>query len=207
MRHSSDRRAAAVFPCALGVDVDVKFGAMHLHVGLVGDSLADASTKPADRRSNHLMDTLFQDIRYAIRRVCARRASRRGRPRAGARHRREHRDLHHRQRGADRAAAVSRNRIASSRCGKTNARRPGRSNVVGPANFIRWQERATAFDSMAGLRRDAHQPDRRRRSRGARRQDVTRRSSRCSACRRCSAARSPSREAPTRESSAVDPEP
>jgi putative ABC transport system permease protein len=32
-----------------------------------------------------------------------------------------------------------------------NARRPGRSNVVGPMNFIRWKERATTFDDMAGF--------------------------------------------------------
>jgi len=32
-----------------------------------------------------------------------------------------------------------------------NARRPGRSNVVGPMNFVRWQERATSFDGMAGF--------------------------------------------------------
>jgi putative ABC transport system permease protein len=31
------------------------------------------------------------------------------------------------------------------------ARRPGQPNVVGPANFLRWQERATSFDSMAAL--------------------------------------------------------
>src|SRR6185295_2430194 len=32
-----------------------------------------------------------------------------------------------------------------------NARRPGRANVVGPMNFIRWQERATSFEAMAGF--------------------------------------------------------
>jgi putative ABC transport system permease protein len=32
---------------------------------------------------------------------------------------------------------------------ETNARRPGRPNVLGPANFIRWQERVTAFERMA----------------------------------------------------------
>ena len=32
---------------------------------------------------------------------------------------------------------------------ETNTDRPGRSNVVGPANFIRWKERATAFESLA----------------------------------------------------------
>jgi putative ABC transport system permease protein len=34
---------------------------------------------------------------------------------------------------------------------ETNTRRPGRPNVVAPANFIRWGERATAFESLAGL--------------------------------------------------------
>jgi putative ABC transport system permease protein len=33
---------------------------------------------------------------------------------------------------------------------ETKADRPGHSNVVGPANFIRWKERATAFESLAG---------------------------------------------------------
>ncbi len=33
---------------------------------------------------------------------------------------------------------------------ETNVDRPGRSNVVAPANFIRWQERATSFESLAG---------------------------------------------------------
>jgi len=32
---------------------------------------------------------------------------------------------------------------------ETNARRPGRPNVLGPANFARWQDRATAFEQMA----------------------------------------------------------
>ncbi len=32
---------------------------------------------------------------------------------------------------------------------ETNARRPGRPNTVAPANFIRWSERATAFESIA----------------------------------------------------------
>ena len=32
---------------------------------------------------------------------------------------------------------------------ETNADRPGRSNTVGPANFIRWKERATAFENLA----------------------------------------------------------
>jgi putative ABC transport system permease protein len=32
---------------------------------------------------------------------------------------------------------------------ETNVERPGRANVVGPANFIRWKERATAFESLA----------------------------------------------------------
>ena len=34
---------------------------------------------------------------------------------------------------------------------ETNARRPGRSNVVAPANFIRWGERATAFEELAAF--------------------------------------------------------
>ena len=29
------------------------------------------------------------------------------------------------------------------------SRRPGQPNVVGPANFLRWKERATAFDDLA----------------------------------------------------------
>ncbi|HEY7284359.1 MAG TPA: ABC transporter permease [Vicinamibacterales bacterium] len=32
-----------------------------------------------------------------------------------------------------------------------NARRPGRSNVVGPMNFVRWKERATSFEDLAGF--------------------------------------------------------
>ena len=32
-----------------------------------------------------------------------------------------------------------------------NARRPGRSNTVGPMNFVRWKERATTFEDMAGF--------------------------------------------------------
>jgi putative ABC transport system permease protein len=32
---------------------------------------------------------------------------------------------------------------------ESNASRPGESNVVGPANFIRWKERATAFENLA----------------------------------------------------------
>jgi putative ABC transport system permease protein len=33
---------------------------------------------------------------------------------------------------------------------ETNAHRPGQSNVVGPANFLRWKERTTVFQSLAG---------------------------------------------------------
>jgi putative ABC transport system permease protein len=32
---------------------------------------------------------------------------------------------------------------------ETNTSRPGASNVAGPSNFVRWKERATAFESMA----------------------------------------------------------
>jgi putative ABC transport system permease protein len=32
-----------------------------------------------------------------------------------------------------------------------SARRPGRSNTVGPANYLRWRERATAFEEMAAF--------------------------------------------------------
>jgi putative ABC transport system permease protein len=32
---------------------------------------------------------------------------------------------------------------------ETSAQRPGVSNVAGPANFVRWKERATSFESMA----------------------------------------------------------
>jgi len=32
-----------------------------------------------------------------------------------------------------------------------NARRPGRNNVVGPMNYLRWKERATSFEDMAGF--------------------------------------------------------
>ncbi len=34
---------------------------------------------------------------------------------------------------------------------ETNARRPGHSNTVGPANFIRWGERATIFEDLAAF--------------------------------------------------------
>src|SRR5580692_11663866 len=32
---------------------------------------------------------------------------------------------------------------------ETNARRPGRANTIGPANVIRWSERATVFERIA----------------------------------------------------------
>jgi len=34
---------------------------------------------------------------------------------------------------------------------ETNVQRPGRSNVIGPANFLRWRGRATAFQSMSAF--------------------------------------------------------
>ncbi len=34
---------------------------------------------------------------------------------------------------------------------ENNARHPGRANTVAPANFLRWQERATEFDQLAGF--------------------------------------------------------
>ena len=52
-------------------------------------------------------------------------------------------------------------------------------------NFIRWSDRATAFDSDGGVRRHARQPDRRRRpGRNHRAERDAPTSSRCSACRR-----------------------
>src|SRR5688572_20023522 len=34
---------------------------------------------------------------------------------------------------------------------ESSARRPGRNNTVGPANYIRWRERATAFEDLSGF--------------------------------------------------------
>jgi putative ABC transport system permease protein len=34
---------------------------------------------------------------------------------------------------------------------ESSARRPGRSNVVGPANYLRWRERATVFEDLSGF--------------------------------------------------------
>ena len=34
---------------------------------------------------------------------------------------------------------------------ETNVQRPGRSNVVGPANFLRWQERVKSFEGLAAF--------------------------------------------------------
>jgi putative ABC transport system permease protein len=31
------------------------------------------------------------------------------------------------------------------------ARRPGRANVISPANFLRWRERSSAFEQLAAL--------------------------------------------------------
>src|SRR5512141_150610 len=32
-----------------------------------------------------------------------------------------------------------------------NGRRPGRSNVLGPSQFLRWRDRATSFEATAAL--------------------------------------------------------
>src|SRR5262249_2075983 len=32
-----------------------------------------------------------------------------------------------------------------------NSRRPGRANTVSPGNYLRWRERAAAFDDLVGL--------------------------------------------------------
>ncbi|MFN2624231.1 MAG: hypothetical protein ABR611_15450, partial [Chthoniobacterales bacterium] len=32
-----------------------------------------------------------------------------------------------------------------------NARRPGRANVVGPSNYLRWRERATVFEAISAF--------------------------------------------------------
>jgi hypothetical protein len=69
---------------------------------------------------------------------------------ARARHRRLDGDLHDRARRPDRAAAFSRFGPARGPLGGERDR-PGRRNVVAPANFIRWSERATAFSSMTAL--------------------------------------------------------
>src|SRR5204862_6511434 len=34
---------------------------------------------------------------------------------------------------------------------ETNVRRPGRPNTIGPANFLRWRDRATAFERMSAF--------------------------------------------------------
>src|ERR671939_1967533 len=34
---------------------------------------------------------------------------------------------------------------------EVSSRRPGRSNTVGPANYLRWRERATSFEDLAGF--------------------------------------------------------
>src|SRR5262249_54706823 len=34
---------------------------------------------------------------------------------------------------------------------ETSTRRPGIANTVGPANFVRWRERATAFEDLAAF--------------------------------------------------------
>src|SRR4051794_32262286 len=34
---------------------------------------------------------------------------------------------------------------------ESNARRPGHSNTVAPANFMRWSERATVFEGLAAF--------------------------------------------------------
>ena len=75
---------------------------------------------------------------------------------------------------------------------ETNARRPGRSNVVGPANFVRWRERATAFEEMSAFYRlRASDPDRQRRARGT--DDAACRSARLLPDARRAAARSAAR--------------
>ena len=145
------------------------------------------------------MDALLQDIRYAHPPLPAH-ARLHGRSRfwrwrsASARTPRSSR----RQRGAARAAAVPRSRSRSSWCGRPTRGGPGRPNTVGPANFIRWQERATAFESIAAvLRRRASTSPAPASRKSSSRRSSRRTSSRRSASRRCSAARSAPTKVPT----------
>jgi putative ABC transport system permease protein len=97
------------------------------------------------------METLLQDIRYAVR-SCARApgftaiavlALALGIGANTAIFTIVHAALLERlpYRDADRVVAVW----------ETSARRPGRSNTVGPANFLRWGERATVFEGLAAF--------------------------------------------------------
>ncbi len=88
-------------------------------------------------------------------RCCSRRRfSPRRRLHAGRRHRRQHRDVQHRQRRAAAGPAVPRCR-SDRRHQRSRAARLGGGGAIAPATFLDWRKMATSFDVMS-VYRDAH---------------------------------------------------
>ena len=148
--------AAGMEPAAARRAARVELGGAEQVKEQVRDGRIGVSIDGTLRDLGHAWRTLLRSPGFALV----------GRPHAGARRRRQHRHLQHRQRAADRAAAVPRRRPARVRVGRPDRRRlPARAAVRARAAGPR-----SADDAVRRLRRhlgDDRGADRRGRSRAA----------------------------------------
>ena len=120
------------------------------------------SARSANRRLRHAgrtsiskehvrMSVNLQDLRLGLRLLIRSPLSARRDSRAGHRHRRQYRNLQRHQHAAHPAAALPRRRSPRRRLGAQPAARNGRTNVVGPANFLHWREMNHVFEDLAAI--------------------------------------------------------
>ena len=134
---------------ALGLDVDIKLGTVHLH--FKWSAIPLRRRQPNPRRLSIPMDNIVQDIRYAVR-MCVRTPGFTAIAVAalalGI--------------GANTAIFTVVNAVLIERLPfrdpgrlvaiwENNTRNPRPPNTIAPANFLQWRDRATAFERMSAF--------------------------------------------------------